>query len=113
MQLTLDIPLARQERDKGIAKAESSANSASPGWSDRAFEMFKEWLSGWAPGHKFLMEDFRFTSKIMGLPDPPSERAFGGIALRARFAGLIRSFDKVQVKNKKAHACFATRWEKV
>lgn len=113
MQLTLDIDKAIQERDKGIEKAETSANRKSPGWTDRAYEMFEDWLSGWPSGYKFMMEHFRQVAKIRGLDDPPSPRSFGGIAIRAKIAGLIKSNDKKATTGVTAHRCYANEWEKI
>lgn len=109
----LDILSAIQARDKGIQKATDHANSVSPDWSVRAFEMFKEWIKGWPVGFSFMIEDFRQICQIKGLPEPPSNRAFGGLAVKARNAGLIKSAGLGHVANKKAHKCFATRWQKV
>lgn len=112
-QLTLDIYQSREQRDKGIEKAVSSANSASPGWGDRAFKMFKEWLAGWTPGHKFTIEQFRFSAEIQGLEKPPSSRAYGAIAVRAKKEGLVKAGDKVATESVTAHRCFATQWIKI
>lgn len=112
-QLTLDIDKAIQERDKGIEKALASAECANPGWKDRAYEFFKTWLSRWASGHKFLMEDFRLSAEIQGLPQPPSNRAYGGLAVKAKFEGLIVSDGTKKVSNPKAHRANAALWRKV
>lgn len=112
-QLTLNIPLSIQERDKGIQKAVTSAETANPGWKDKAYEFFKSWLSKWATGHRFLMEDFRLSAEIHGLPQPPSNRAYGGLAVKAKFEGLIVSDGTKKVSNPKAHRANAALWRKV
>lgn len=112
-QLTLDTLLSCQERDTGIEKAVSSAESICPGWKDKAYEFFKTWLSRWASGHKFLMEDFRLSAEIHGLPQPPSNRAYGGLAVKAKFEGLIVSDGTKKVSNPKAHRANAALWRKV
>jgi hypothetical protein len=112
-QLTLNIPLARSNRDEGIQRAVDSANRKDAGWSEKAFEMFREWLSGWPPGFKFQMEDFRKVAQIKGLPDPPTARVFGSIAVRARKANLIKSNGQKATDSETAHRCYANEWEKI
>ena len=112
-QLILDIPAAREQRDKGINQAVNHANEVNTGWSDAAFEMFKEWLKGWPKDFKFTIEQFRQVAQIRGLPDPPSNRAYGGVAVRAKKAGLINSNGTVKVKNPKAHMANAAQWIKL
>jgi hypothetical protein len=109
----LNILQAIEQRDKGIERAVNHAESVHPGWKEDAFQMFKEWLSGWPSGYKFTIEHFRQVAQIKGLPDPPSNRAFGSLALRARIAGLITSNETVKVQNKKAHRANAALWRKV
>lgn len=112
-QLTLDIFAARSSRDEGINKAKDSAERNEPGWNERAYEMFKEWLSGWPSGYKFTIEQFRQVAQIRGLSDPPHARAFGSIAVRAKKEGLIKSNGTVKVKNPKSHMANAALWQKV
>lgn len=112
-RLTFNIPESRDRRDKGILQAVTHADKVNTGWSEKAYTMFKDWLNGWAQGHKFLMEDFRISAHIRGLPDPPSNRAFGQIAVRARKAGLIKSNGQRATRSVTAHRCFASEWVKV
>lgn len=111
--IQLDAFAAIQERDKGMQVAEANAEINHPGWKEDAYEMFKDWLSGWPKGYRFLIEDFRKVAQIRGLPDPPSARSFGGLAVKAKTAGLIKAFDQVKTSSKTAHRCFATLWQKV
>lgn len=112
-QLTLDIPLARSNRDEGIERAVTSANRKDAGWSEKAYQMFQEWIRGWPVGFEFMMEDFRLSAQIRGLPDPPSKRAFGGIAVKARIAGLIKTERTKKVKNPDANCANAAVWIKL
>lgn len=111
--IQLNVFEGRKNRDAGIAKAVGHAEKNNPGWNDKAFDMFKEWLSGWPSSFTFLMEDFRKCAQIRGLPDPPSARSFGGIALRAKFAGLIKSNGLKPTTSVTAHRCYANEWQKV
>lgn len=112
-QLILDIPAAREQRDAGIKQAITHANEVNPGWSETAYGMFKDWLAGWQPGYKFTIEQFRQIAMIRGLPEPPSNRAYGSIAVRAKKAGLINSNGTVKVRNPKAHMANAAQWVKL
>lgn len=112
-QLELDYTKAGEERDAGIEQAVSHANEVDPGWSDMAFQMLKDWLKGWPAGFKFLMEDFRVSASAHGLPDPPTARAFGSIAVKARKAGLIISNGQQPTRSASAHRCYANQWQKV
>jgi len=109
----LNIDFASIERDKGIKTAKYHADSVVPDWSEKAYETFKEWLRGWASGHKFLIEDFRLSANARGLPDPPSNRAFGFISVRAKKEGLIIFAGTKRVRNVKAHCANASCWQKV
>lgn len=110
MQLTLNLTEARKERDKGMAVAEDHANAVVPGWSEKAFRIFQEWLSGWPAGYKFTIEQFRQIAMIRGLEDPPHNRAFGSLAVKAKTMGLIKTNGTVKVKNPKAHCANAAQW---
>jgi hypothetical protein len=109
----LSILQAIEQRDKGIERAVSHAGKKSPGWIDDAYDMFKDWLTGWPVGFRFTIESFRQIASIRGLPDPPHNRAFGGLAVRARNNKLIKAAGTVQVENVKAHRCYCTQWEKI
>lgn len=111
--IQLDAFAAIQERDKGMEVAEANAEINHPGWNKMAYQMFQDWLEGWPTGYQFLIEDFRLSAQIRGLPDPPSNRSFGGMAVRARNEGIIKSAGLTQTKNKLAHSCFATLWQKL
>lgn len=113
MQLQLDYKAACEARDAGLEQAVNHANQVDPGWSDKAYDMFKQWLSGWIKGHKFQIETFRASASARGLPNPPTARAFGQIAVRAKKEGLIKSNGPKPTTGVTAHSCFATEWEKV
>lgn len=111
--IQLNIYEAQKERDKGIAKAINHANEAIPEWEEKAYRMFKEWLSGWAPGHEFLIEDFRFSAEIKGLEKPPSSRSYGPLAIKAKKEGLIVSHETAKTRSKSSHRANAAKWIKI
>jgi hypothetical protein len=94
-------------RDKGIQQSLDSANAVVKNWSDIAYGF----LLGYADSHKeFMIEDMRNAS-VGFVPEPPSKRAWGGIAVRAAKVGVIRRKGFQSVKNVKAHRTPATLWE--
>jgi hypothetical protein len=96
-------------RDKGIQQSLDSANTVVKNWSDIAYGF----LLGYADSHKeFMVEDMRNAS-VGFVPEPPSKRAWGGIAVRAAKNGIIRRKCFQNVKNVKAHRTPATLWEVV
>ena len=95
-----------QLRDKGIKKAVDNANDTHEKWSDKAYKF----LVGYIKSHQeFMTEDLRLDSE-KEIPKPPSNRAWGGIILRAVRAGLIHRVGFSNVKNVKAHRTPATVW---
>lgn len=113
MQLTLNLEEARQKRDEGISRAKDHADAVSPGWSEKAYELFKTWLSGWPSGFCFQIEGFRVSAKARGLEDPPTARAFGSLAVRAKKEGLIKSNGQKPTASASAHRCYANEWQKL
>jgi hypothetical protein len=113
LTITFDKQEAERLRDSGIKTAMDHAEAVEPGWNEKADQMFHEWLKGWPSGYRFLIEDFRMSATIRGLSEPPSNRSFGGVPLRAKKLGLIKSAGLAQTTSKKQHCCFATQWEKI
>lgn len=73
-------------RDAAMASAVEHADNATPGWSDAALEYVKHF----ARAHKeFLAEDVRVLAPLLGLPEPPDNRAWGAVIRRARKEGII------------------------
>lgn len=112
-QLELDYTKAAEARDAGIEQAVQHADAMNIGWSEKAWEMFQEWLSGWPKGFRFQIETFRASAGARGLPHPPTARAFGQIAVRGRKEGLIRSNGQKPTTGVTAHRCYSNEWEKI
>jgi hypothetical protein len=106
MNAQLNIDYSRQARDKGIEQAEKHANQVHDSWSDKAFEFLKSFIVN---HKKFLAEDVRYYSAGV-IPEPPSQRAWGAVIVRAAKQGLIRRVGYEQVKNAKAHRANASVW---
>jgi hypothetical protein len=109
-QIELDFTEAKIQRDKGIEQALTNADNSTPGWSSIAYEEFKRFLLN-NPG-EFMAEEFRSHCAVIDFPFPPSNRAFGGVILKASFDGLIKFVRYGRVSNPRAHACFASVWKR-
>jgi hypothetical protein len=109
MTQQLNIDYSRIARDKGIEKAEKSANELHENWSERAYWFFKYFVTH--SEKPFKIEEFREWVAEM-LPAPRSLRAFGGIAMRAAKEGLIKRVGFAQVDNVKAHRANCALWMK-
>ena len=93
-------------RDKGIKQAINNANDTHEKWSEKAYKFLTDYIKS---HHEFMTEDVRVASEKK-IPIPPSNRAWGGIVIRASKAGLISRVGFSNVKNVKAHRTPATVW---
>ena len=94
-------------RDKGIKMSVENADKNIENWSQKAYYFFINYIKD----KKFFMtEDVRIASEGL-LETPPSKRAWGSIAVRAKKEGLIESAGFSAVKNPKAHSTPATLWK--
>lgn len=103
-----DVRTAALARDNGIEQAMKSANTKIPEWSEQAYDFLLDFIKA-NKGNRFMVEDFRAWCADR-LPMPPSLRAYGGLIVRARNAGLIYCCGTDRVKNVKAHMANAAVW---
>ena len=95
-----------QLRDKGIKQALDNANDTHEKWSEKAYKFLVNYIKS---NNQFMTEDVRLASE-KEIPIPPSNRAWGGIVVRASKAGLISRVGFSNVKNVKAHKTPASVW---
>jgi hypothetical protein len=95
-----------QLRDLGIQQALTHADEVCEKWSEKAFRFLQWYIQH---NKEFMTEDVRVASRVL-VEAPPSERAWGGVIVRACKAGLIRSIGYKHVKNPKAHMTGAAVW---
>lgn len=101
-------------RDEGIQRAIEHADRENAGWSNRAANLFIEYMGLYGKGHRFKTEDVRIYGKLNDkIEEPPSNRAWGSVARKIVASGLIKSAGQATVTNPKAHCAFATLWEKI
>ena len=94
-------------RNAGIAQALDNAERKTPTWKDQALEYVRRF-----PGKEFMTEDVRQYAYRHGFPNPPSERAWGGVMVAACKEGLIERVGFAAVSNPNAHRTPATVWRK-
>lgn len=97
-----------QLRDQGISRA---LQSTEWGWQNEAYRLLKQFVKTSDPFRVFLVEDVRAFAKDQGLPDPPSNRAWGGIVVKAKKEGVVKQVGYSQVKNPTAHKANAALWQ--
>ena len=76
-ELTIDFT-GPQLRDIGIRQSEFNANKEYVNWSDQAYDFAVHFCRY----HKELMMEYIRTASKGKVPDPPSLRAWGSIALK-------------------------------
>ena len=97
----------RQMAEEGMNQAVEHADEVSPGWSNAAFERFKEY----ARSHReFMTEDARVWAHEQGLELPPTARAWGSVTVRAKKEGLIAVLRYENTKVPPAHAAPRPVW---
>lgn len=107
-RLAAEIARAREQRDEGIRRAISHAETELPGWGDRAYRILLDYLRRYTPA-QFMVEDVRRWAQEQ-IEDPPSLRSWGAVTLRAARAGLIVKIGYANVKDPNGHRGCATLW---
>jgi hypothetical protein len=107
----LDIKQGRENRDEGMSRAEKKANKDVSDFSKKAMGFLVEFLK--THSDPFMAEDLRSYFAQMDYELPENSRAFGGLFFRARKEGLIKKVGLGNVKNIRAHRCYASVWQKV
>jgi|TARA_B110000908_G_scaffold160153_1_gene203087 hypothetical protein len=94
-------------RDEGIKQSIDNANKSVDNWGDKAYAILIEYIRY---KEYFMTEDIReyYSDRI---EEPPSNRAWGAVVLKAKRNGLIKSNGFSSVKNPKAHKTPATLWK--
>jgi hypothetical protein len=102
-------PTGEELRDEGMERARVHADMRKADWSRDAYEFLLLFLQN---NDEFLIEDVRNEAEGI-LPEPPSKRAWGSIAVKAAKEGHIRKIGYKEVTNPKAHKTPATLWKKI
>lgn len=94
-------------RDIGIEQSMTSAETHCERWTHHAYKFLLSYIKS---NSEFMAEDVRMASKGF-VEIPPSNRAWGGIFVKAVKSGLIKRKGFRNVTNAKAHCTPATLWE--
>lgn len=115
MGVQLDIFGAEKNRRKGTKIAADNADQLNRNWQQQAYAFFITWIRQQPPKHKFMFEDVRQAAGKAGIPEPPSNRAWGAIAVKAARPEekLIRHVGYGKTENIKAHRTPAAIWQKI
>lgn len=94
---------ARSARDEGMERA---AENAGAKWRETAYEF----LRGFLAAHSlFISEDVSEASKAAGMAQPPTDRAWGPLYVRAVKAGLM--VQDGTGRSRRRHASICPRWK--
>ena len=110
MEKQLDIFAdGRLMRDAGIAQSITHADEVCEKWSEKAYRFLQWYIQH---NKEFMTEDVRIASEYI-IEIPPSERAWGGVIVRACKAGLIKQIGYRKVTNARAHMANAALWKTI
>lgn len=98
------------EAQAGINQALDNANNKIPAWSEQALDHLIAFLNNYP--FPFQAEEVRKFAADRGLPNPPVNRAWGGVMLGAARKGIIKKIGFQQTTNKVAHGSLAGVWVK-
>jgi len=101
---------ARLLRDQGMQTAIDHADAVSEEWSERAYGKLRAYVAGLHSGALFTCEVVRDYAERSGLPPPPDKRAWGGIMVRGRHAGLFRKHGFTIATDPKVHCNPVSQW---
>lgn len=96
-------------KTEAIEKSELAQNNKVANWSEKAIQLLRTYSK---TVRDFITEDFREYAEANGLEVPTEPRAYGGIMVRAKKAGIIQSTGEYRcMKNAKSHSCPKVVWE--
>lgn len=104
-QLAIDFDAARQHRDAGMARAAEHAERVCDGWAEQAYAFLVTFAKR---TDLFISEDVSDASKAEGLPQPPTDRAWGSVYRRAIKAGVI--VQDGSGRSRRRHCSICPRW---
>lgn len=100
---------ASELRNSGMASAINHADHVDDDWSIRAYAVLKHFVA--CRKSPFMCEEVRkYALNEIGLPKPPSERAWGYLMIKAAKEGLIKHNGYDKTKSASAHRTPAAVW---
>lgn len=105
-QIAIDFEAPRAQREIGMACAMEHAERVSPGWKDLAYQF----LLDFARNHpSFISEDVSDASKAAGMEQPPTDRAWGSLYVKAAKSGVI--VQSGTGRSRRRHNSLCPRWQ--
>lgn len=104
LQITVPDPAAQAGTELGHAGARAAADRAdrlTPGWSERAYGVLREYASAHASVTSEAVR--RWAEANTDLPPPPDGRAWGAVMLRARREGWLVHEGYVRATDPRVH----------
>jgi len=96
-------------KDQAIEQAEMAQNKKVNNWSEKAIKLLRVYAKS---VRDFITEDFREYAEANGLESPSEPRAYGGVMVRAKKAGIIQSTGNYRnMKHEKSHSCPKMVWQ--
>lgn len=97
----------------GMELAKETADKEFPGWSERCWQLFFQWLNKKPQYFEFQTEDFRAYLKQYDLLEKPkTDRAYGFIAGKAQRRNLIEHAGFEKVSDPNCHSRPSNLWRK-
>lgn len=93
--------------DDGAQRALDHADIQFGSWSDRAYEFLQRYIEQKVP---FRVEQVRKAAQDAGLPHAPDARAWGGVLMKAKKAGLLKHMGWVPCDDPNGHSHPVSLW---
>ena len=101
-QLSIDFAAAKSARDAGMQQAAIHAERVAEGWTDLAYQFLVQFAE---KNQTFISEDVSDASKAWGMLQPPTDRAWGSVYVRAVKAGIIKQDGAGRSRRRHASIC--------
>ena len=105
-QTEINFEKSIEAKNSGMDRAITSAEHTHQEWTAEALNHVRKFIRN-VRAKTFLMEDVSQYAYQVGLPRPPSERAWGSIAHKAQKCQLIKKIGIANVSRKSAHRAYA------
>jgi len=101
-------PSGQALKERGMQQAESHANQVHLSWSEQAERFLKNWIR---PETPFTIEQAVEASEMV-IPQPPTNKAWGGVIVRLKRQGFVKALGIVKAKKASSHTGYITQWIK-
>jgi hypothetical protein len=102
---------AEMFRDDGIKRAVDHADKVHESWSDKAFDLLKDYVGVIGTDSECTSEMVRHYAEANGLPHPPDKRAWGAVMLKAARANILLKKGWTTATDPKVHCNPVSLWK--